>query len=115
MDPANGGLVGLGIPTGTTGPAVAVELPVYMVLSTIGPEGAPGFEAAFLKDPEANVSMAENALPRAPLYSLTSKGTQPPFLQTPRLRSRSVEQRTPSRSVDRMIDGISKKLILMHR
>ncbi|KAH6933974.1 hypothetical protein HPB50_019362 [Hyalomma asiaticum] len=90
MDPATGGLVGLVLPTGTTGPEVAVELPVYIVLSTIGPEGAPGFEAAFLKDPEANVSMAENALPRAPLYWLASKGTQPPFLQTPRLRRRSV-------------------------
>lgn len=93
---------------------VVAPLPKSLV-STVGPEGAPGSGAVFLKVPDANVSTAATALPKVPLYWPDSKGTQPPFLQTPRLRSRSVEHRTPSRSVDRTMEGISKKLILMHR
>lgn len=107
--------LGVVLPTGTAGAATVLEAPVYKRVSTIGPEGSPGVGAIFLNTPEANLSTAENALLKAPLYSSASKGMQPPFLQTPRLRRRSVEQRTPSRSVDKMIEGNSKKLILTHR
>lgn len=107
--------LGVVLPTGTAGAATVFEAPVYKRVSTIGPEGSPDVGAIFLNTPEANLSTAENALPKAPLYSSASKGMQPPFLQTPRLRRRSVEQRTPSRSVDKMIEGNSKKLILTHR
>lgn len=116
MAPATDGVVAT-LPTGSIGPAPVFEPVLYgdPLVSTVGPEGRPGSGAVFLNVPEVNVSTAATALPKAPLNSPESKGTQPPFLQTPRLRRRSVEHRTPSRSVEKTMEGNSKKLILMHR
>lgn len=89
-----------------------------LAVETIGPNGVPGFGAFVLYEPDANLSMAAMTLPRAPLGLMSSSlpnGMQPPFLHTPRRRSRSVEQRTPSLSVLSTIEGNSRKLILMHR
>lgn len=89
-----------------------------VAVDTIGPNGVPGFGGFCLYEPDANLSIAAMTLPRAPLGLMSSSlpnGMQPPFLHTPRRRSRSVEQRTPSLSVLRMMDGNSRKLILMHR
>lgn len=89
-----------------------------VAVDTIGPNGVPGFGAFCLYEPDANLSIAAMTLPRAPLGLMSSSlpnGMQPPFLHTPRRRSSSVEQRTPSLSVLRMIDGNSRKLILMHK
>lgn len=91
---------------------------IELAVDTIGPNGVPGFGAFCLYEPDANLSMAAMTLPRAPLGLMSSSlpnGMQPPFLHTPRRRSRSVEQRTPSLSVLRTIEGNSRKLILMHK
>lgn len=91
---------------------------IELAVDTIGPNGVPGFGAFCLYEPDANLSMAAMTLPRAPLGLMSSSlpnGMQPPFLHTPRRRSRSVEHRTPSLSVLRTIEGNSRKLILMHK